>query len=365
MTDKEKEGKSSDPKESDGITVTIPKVKMPELNFWVVSTVVLLIFSVAVVVNPGLLTSITGQAVAVGGDEEVINGEQAGKKAIDYINDNFVEPGQTASFVSTEDVGALYKVTTNYKENDIDVYISKNGQWLFISEQPIDIDLPTTTTTTTVAPTTELEPRKVPDVHAFVMSHCPYGLQFMKAYIPVIELLGDEAHMELNFVSYAMHGGTEVYEELRMYCINRDQNEKFTEYLRCFVEDGDYERCIAEVGIDEAKLSACEAEVDEEFKITELFEDESTWSSGVYPQFPIHADLNSIYGVRGSPTFVLNDVVLPVSRSPEAIKQAICSAFINPPEDCDVTLSSTQEAPSFGPMGQGMVEGSTATAQCS
>jgi hypothetical protein len=204
-----------------------------------------------------------------------------------------------------------------------------------------------------------------PEVHAFVMSHCPYGLQFIKAYVPVMELFAEneDVTLDFNFVNYAMHGETEVYEQLRMYCIKTEQEEKFTDYLRCFVEAGDSAGCLEEVGIDTDALGTCTTEADEEFGITAILEaGEEAWGSR-FPPFPIDDALNRQFGVRGSPSFVVNGQVVSVNRSPEAIKQAVCAAFNTPPEECDTELSASAEAPSFGPMGSGSAS-SGSTASC-
>jgi hypothetical protein len=192
-----------------------------------------------------------------------------------------------------------------------------------------------------------------PTANAFIMSYCPYGLQFLKAYIPVIELLGKDANLMVNFVDYAMHGEKEIIENNRMYCIQYHQNDKFTAYLRCFVQSGDAAACIESADIDSKKLESCMEDLDSEYGITALFNDQSTWSGGSYPQYPVEAELNNLYGVGGSPTFVLEGTPVSVNRSPEAIKQAVCSVFASAPAACNTVLSSTAEQPSFGAMGSG------------
>ena len=79
-----------------------------------------------------------------------------------------------------------------------------------------------------------------------------------------------------------------------------------------------------------------------------MFNDKSTWANGRFPLFNVEADLNEKYGIRGSPTFVVNDKVVSINRSPEAIKEAICSAFNNPPEECNQRLSGNVTSPGFG-----------------
>jgi len=209
-------------------------------------------------------------------------------------------------------------------------------------------------------PTPEVTKSDKPVANAFVMSYCPYGLQFMKAYIPVIELLGSKADIQVNFVHYVMHGEKEMLENTRMYCIQKEQKDKFTQYLRCFVEDGNATRCIGVAGIDSAKLDACFDDVETQFQAKKIFNE----STGNYPAYPVEAALAAQYGVGGSPTFILNGAEVSVNRSPEAIKQAICAAFNTPPAECNTQLSTAAEAAGLGPIGSGTTASSGSASQC-
>jgi len=295
----------------------------------------------------------TGYAVSHG---SALTGDQAAEKALDYINEYLLQPGFTASLVEANELDYVYLIKINISgpqgNRDFKSYVTKDGKILFISG--IDI----TSSPEQQNPPEETRPPEVPktdkpEVHAFVMSYCPFGLQFMKAYIPVIELLGDKADLELNFVHYAMHGKKEVDENTRIYCIQKEQRDKLTAYLRCFVEKNTPEACMDEAGIDKETIESCISSTDEEFNITGLYNDKSTWSGGRYPPYPVDSELSAKYGVRGSPTFVINGKTLRVTRSPEAIKQAVCNAFTNPPEECEQTLSTKTESPGIGKMGSG------------
>ena len=147
-----------------------------------------------------------------------------------------------------------------------------------------------------------------------------------------------------------------------MYCIQKEQSDKLTDYLRCFVESDDYESCLASTGMDTAQLDACIAAADEEFKITEMYEDQDSWLSERYPQYLVDAELATQYSVGGSPTFIVNGQSVSVTRSADAIKQAVCDAFIDPPAECEQTLSTDPESPGIGAIGSG--SGSETQAQC-
>ena len=71
--------------------------------------------------------------------------------------------------------------------------------------------------------------------------------------------------------------------------------------------------------------------------------------NGRYPQFNVHSELNDKYGVRGSPTIVINDQTVNISpRSPENFKEIICQAFTSPPKECSQNLSDEVSSPGIG-----------------
>jgi len=194
-----------------------------------------------------------------------------------------------------------------------------------------------------------------PDVKLFIMSYCPYGLQMQKAWIQAEELLGSKANMQVHWVNYAMHGYKEVQDNVHEYCIQKEQPDKFVAYEKCFVEKTDYAACAAATGVDTAKVDSCYAATDAKFGIQAAYDDKASWLSGRYPKFPIDDALNQQYGVRGSPTLVINGKQVQVARSAEAVKQAVCAAFTTPPKECQTTLNTKQEQPGPGSIGAGTI----------
>jgi len=197
-----------------------------------------------------------------------------------------------------------------------------------------------------VTPTVTKSDRPV--VELFVMSHCPYGLQMEKALLPAWTLLSNKADISVKFVYYAMHGQKELEEQTRQYCIEKEQAGKFIAYLGCFAKAGDSASCLAQTKVDQSKMTACVGKTDKEFGIMAKFNDQSTWLSGQFPLFPIYNDLNERYGVQGSPTLVINGAQVESGRSPEAVKQAICASFNNPPSECGTALSTQAAGAGFG-----------------
>ena len=188
-----------------------------------------------------------------------------------------------------------------------------------------------------------------PEVELFVMSHCPYGAQAEKGIIPVFELLGDKINSEIKFVYYAMHPSQgEVEEQLNQYCIQKEQNDKYLDYLKCFLEAGDSEGCLESIGINVSKLEKCAEITDEKFDITKNLEDQSSWLSGRFPMFNINKELNEVFGVQGSPTLVINGEIVSSGRDSASYLETICSVFDEAPEECQEILSSEAPSPGFG-----------------
>jgi hypothetical protein len=203
-----------------------------------------------------------------------------------------------------------------------------------------------------------------PKAELFIMAYCPFGLQMQKAWIPVEELLGDKADMSVKFVNYAMHGLKEVKDNTNDYCIQQEEPDKWTAFERCFVATTNYDQCAEKVGIDKEKIQQCFDATDKKYDIMKNYNDKASWLSGRFPHYMVYDDLNKQYGVRGSPSLVINGKQVRVSRSSEAVKEAICAAFNNPPKECETNLSSSQEAPGPGPVGAGATAGAPSAAGC-
>ncbi len=193
-----------------------------------------------------------------------------------------------------------------------------------------------------------MEKREKPDVDVFVMSHCPYGTQIEKGLLPVWDLFGDKINLNIRFVDYAMHGKKEIYEELKQYCVGEQGKQKLRNYLGCFLKDGDTsDKCVKQANVDASALKVCLQKTDEDFGITKAFEDKSKWK-GRFPPFPLHAEKAQKYGVRGSPTLVINDVVVQSGRSPKAIRDAVCKGFKEQPPECKKEIDDANPSPGFG-----------------
>ena len=281
------------------------------------------------------------------GSGDLLSPQQAAEKAINFLNQNILQEGMEASLIEVVENNGLYKMKTNINGQELDLYISSNGKLLFT--QFIDLESEPESNEEGEEKSQEIPKQDVPDVKLFVMSYCPYGLQAQKMFLPVYDLLKDKAKMKVYFVNYIMHEKQEIDENLRQYCIQEEEKEKYGDYLSCFVKEGDFESCLSEANIDKAKLSQCISDTDTEYNITANYENKDTWLNGNFPLFDVQKELNEKYEVRGSPTVVINDQVVSINpRSPEKFKETICQAFTTEPEECSQELSSEALTPGFG-----------------
>lgn len=187
-----------------------------------------------------------------------------------------------------------------------------------------------------------------PKVELFVMANCPYGLQMEKALIPAYNLLKNKADIDIRFVSYAMHGKEEVEENTKQYCAQEQDKDKYFSYLDCYASTQNSASCLKQAGLNEKSLTSCIDKSNKQFGIMDKYNDQTTWLSGRYPIYPIHQDLNDKYGVQGSPTLVINGTQVEAGRTPNALKDVICSSFTNPPAECGQTLALASPQPGFG-----------------
>jgi hypothetical protein len=278
---------------------------------------------------------------------KLLSSQEAAKKAVNYINENLLQKGVTASLVDVVEESGLYKFRLKIGEREFVSYVTKDGKILF-PEEGIDLEKKLEKEETPTS-TQGIKKTEKPDVKLFVMSYCPFGLQMEKAFLPVYNLLKDKAEMGVYFVNYIMHEKKEIDENLRQYCIQKEERGKYYDYLSCFVKAGEFEKCLNEAKIDKEKMNSCISETDKKYKISQLYNDKSTWLDGSFPRFDVHTDLCEKYGVQGSPTVVINDAVVEVSpRSAEKFKEIVCQAFNSPPPECSQTLSNNTFSSGFG-----------------
>lgn len=301
-------------------------------NPWIASTILIglvCIVLMIIVFKPGA----TGNVIA---------GDTAGEKLVAYLN---AKVSGGVGYVSSEDMGTLYKITVSYQNQSIPVYITKDGKYFV---QGVS-DITQTANATSAQPSTQTQAQQKvvksakPKVEAFVFAYCPYGLQFEKALSPVYTLLKDKADINIVFIG-SMHGEFEHVESLRQLAIlGLYGKDTLFAYLNEFDSNSNIGSCSGDAAcLDKylpaiyTKLGIDKAKVDAYMNST---------SPAAYSADGARAQS---LGVSGSPTLVINGAEVQAARNPAAIEAAICSAFNTSPSECSQTLSSANASPGFG-----------------
>jgi len=171
-----------------------------------------------------------------------------------------------------------------------------------------------------------------PVAELYIMSYCPYWLQAQKWYLEVMQKLWKVADIKIKFVQYIMHWEKEVEENLVQYCIQKEQNEKYTPYLKCFLDEWKWELCKNTANIDKLKLNSCISDTKSYYFVDEDMNN----SNNEYPRFRIDEISANKAWVQWSPTFVLNWIKIDnIWRDAKSYAKAICSTFKNRPKECD------------------------------
>lgn len=280
-------------------------------NHWAIATIVLAILLLLVLFTNITGNTITGNAISQG---------DAGNRVIEYLNG---QTGGGVELINVEDIGNLYEITVSYQGQNIPVHVTKDGKYF----GSMNVIQETQTPSQTPQPTNVPKSDK-PVVELFVMTHCPYGTQAEKGFIPAIEALGDSIDASVKFVHYFLHAPEETETPIQI-CIREEQPTKYLTYLKEFLVAGDSQAALTKAGIDKSKLDSCIAN-----KYEDLYATDSALSEG--------------YGVRGSPTLVINGVQSQSGRSSAAYLDSICATFNTAPEACSLDLSAENPSPGFG-----------------
>ncbi len=188
---------------------------------------------------------------------------------------------------------------------------------------------------------------KKPDVKLFVMSHCPFGIQMIKAILPVWRLLDKKINFKIHFCDYVMHGKKEILEQTKQHCIQSTNQKLFRRYLGCFSIDGSSKTCNKLLKNYKKKIYTCQKTTERKYNLIKNYKNIKTWKDG-YPVFNIDASLSRLYKVKGSPTLIINEKVIQPNRTPKVLLKAICSGFTIKPKECSATLSDKTPIPGFG-----------------
>ncbi|MBU0721967.1 DsbA family protein [Patescibacteria group bacterium] len=268
---------------------------------------------------------------------KILRPEQAKIIAEKFINENLLSTGAKATVKSVIDEGDVYNINLNVDGQDYSSYMSKDGSKFFQSginmatfaAKKASQAIAPADSAKAVAPVAKISQSDKPKVELFIMAYCPYGLQAEKGFLPVMEALGNKVDASIKFVHYFMHGDTEEQETYNQVCIRDEQAAKYDKYLNCFVIENNSAKCVAQAGVDEAKLKSCIAT-----KAKDIYKADSA--------------LSNQYGVQGSPTLIINGVPSNAGRDAASYLAGICDAFNTAPAECSKQLSTAAPTAGFG-----------------
>ena len=277
-----------------------------------------------------------------------LTAQQAGEKAINYINQNILQGQTTASLINSVEENGLYKLTIKVADQEVTTYTTRDGKLLF--PQPIDMDSQDNSQqvqneSQTAAPQ-EIPVTEKPNAKLFIMSFCPYGNQAEEIMMPVVDLLGNKAEIEPHYVIYSnyggggpeycadaenkycsMHGIQELNQDVREMCVWKYQRENFWTFLKeinksCTSQNADncWESVAQGLGMNVQQIKDCQNNESLDLLAAELA-------------------LNQQYGVTGSPQLLINDVAYAGGRTSNDYKAGICSAFQQQPAECSQALN--------------------------
>ena len=329
--------------------------KIKKANFWgVLASRKNIIIPIAAFLIPTLFFMLVvnfpiGQTILGTFNKNMLSLEEAEQLASAYIGSEILID-QEFDITNTKDVGSVYSFEISLPNQGVFTsYITKNGQFIFPSGYDAEEFKQKVSTEKTAlgdsddSNSEEMPKSSQPTVQLFLMSFCPYGNQAEEIMMPVIDLLGDKVNISPQYIvsktdaGYSsLHGKQELNQGVRELCVYKYQPEKFWDFLKEVNADCTYENAdtcwtgpARSLGIDTSKISQCEKEefetlLDQEIALTEK------------------------YQVSSSPTLLINETAYQGNRTAEDFKQAICSAFDDPPEECSQILGDEAEAAQGG-----------------
>lgn len=276
--------------------------------------------------------------------------DEVAEKTISYIKDNLASVDTEFTLTGSTEKNGVYEVSFDVMGQSEKVYVTKDGEILFLNSFNMNPPEEKTLTKT-----------DKPVVELFVMSFCPYGNEAEELMKPVVDLLGENADIQLHYIFYSgnnytypdycydeteqycsMHGIQELNQGVRELCVQKYQPDKLWDFVSAINNqataqdvDSKWEAIARSSGIDVDKIKQCQTE-----EAITLMAQEVSLTDQQYPvQNPASHNSEETAKIAGSPTILINGTIYDGGRSSEGYKEAICSAFNSAPTECEQTIS--------------------------
>ncbi len=163
---------------------------------------------------------------------------------------------------------------------------------------------------------------KPAELEFYIMSQCPYGVQVVNAIGPVVEQLGPNMNLKINYIGNktpdgnfsSMHGENEVKGDMIQLCAMKHFPNNYIKFMLCqnknFREVAtNWESCAKENGLNPSKLKACFEGKEGKDLLAKSFEEANKKNA------------------RGSPTMFLNGKPYNGGRKSSQFLKAICETY--------------------------------------
>ena len=266
---------------------------------------------------------------------------KAAQEAVDYFNNNLLKGRNLKATVTSKEKdpeSGLYKIHLDIQGHKIAVYVSPNGNFLFpqgMNLHPKMAAIPKT---------------NKPNVDLFVMAFCPFGNQAEDNIIPVAKLLGNKINFRLHYIVsksgsawQSLHGDQELHEDVREICVENNQPDKLLAFVKgindnCSPKNADqcWIKVAKKIGLNEKEVENCQ-----KTQTDNLLNKETKLTDKEYPiDNPTHYQGKEKSTITGSPTLIINGIIYSGGRTSQDYLKAICSAFQNPPAECNTKIGS-------------------------
>ena len=110
-------------------------------------------------------------------DQGELSAQEVAQKAVNYLNDNLLPEDLSASLISAVEKTDIVEIKFDISGQEYDSYVTKSGNLFFV--EGIDLNEGLVNVGDDVQQ--EVTKSEKPDVHFFVMSHCP-GVFSLRKY---------------------------------------------------------------------------------------------------------------------------------------------------------------------------------------
>ena len=274
---------------------------------------------------------------------KILSQKEVSQRVIKFLNNDMLNGMAKADLVGVSKDGNFYNVVVKIRGKEYNLYATLDGKFLYPERFNLEKESATATKSSEGKKScADIKKENNPLLEAFVVSHCPFGLQMQRILAEIWKndpsLLKNVKVRYIGSVSggkiESMHGSKEAEENLKQICIREEQPTKYWSYISCYIKKGNSNNCLKEAKIDTAKLSGCEKDSSRGLKYAK--EDFT---------------LENKYHISGSPTLILNGEKVSEfdfgGRTAEAVKELLCCGFKNKPKSCSNKLTTESAASSF------------------